>query len=136
VSWQNVENLRVWLETWDLEAMSRGESDVSLLDPHVTYEDTTLPDHVGEVYRGHEGVARATQRWIEPYETFSIELEQIIGEGDRLVSVHLVRGRARHSGIEVEAQIAYVWTFGDGKISHFRSYRNPEEALKAVGLRE
>jgi hypothetical protein len=48
MSQENVENLRAVLEAWDMEAWKRGEADVSLLDPEVTYEDTILPDHVGE----------------------------------------------------------------------------------------
>jgi ketosteroid isomerase-like protein len=120
----------------DLEAWRRGEGDLSLLDPKVTYEDETLPDHVGEAYRGHEGVARATERWLEPYEELTIELEQIVGADDRLVSIHRVWGRARYTGIEAEGPVAYLWTFRAGKVIHFRSYRDPEEALAAAGLRE
>jgi ketosteroid isomerase-like protein len=132
----NVETLRAFLEALDLEAWRRGEGDMSLLDPQVAYEDTTLPDHVGETYRGPEGVARATERWLEPYERLTIELEQIVGAGDRLVSIHRVRGSARYTGIEAEGPVAYLWTFRDGKVIHFRSYRDPEEALAAAGLPE
>jgi ketosteroid isomerase-like protein len=132
----NVENLRAFLEVLDLEAWRRGEGDMSLLDPEVTYEDTTLPDHVGEAYRGHEGVARATERWVEPYEVLTIELERIVGAGDRLVSIHRVWGKARYSGIEGEGPVAYLWTFRGRKVIHFQSYRDPEEALAAAGLRE
>ena len=89
---------------------------MSLLDPEVTYEDTTLPDHVGEKYRGHEG---EQPRW---------ELQ--------LVSIHRVPGRARHTGIEVEGPVAYLWTFRGRKVIHFQSYRDPEEALEAAGLRK
>jgi ketosteroid isomerase-like protein len=135
MSQENLENLRALLEAWNVEAWKRGE-DMSLLDPRVTYEDTTLPDHVGETYRGHNGVARATARWIEPYVTFSIELDRIVGAGDRLVSMHRVRVTARYTGIEGEGPVAYVWTFRDGKVIHFRSYREPDEALEAVGLSE
>ena len=109
---------------------------MSLLDSKVTYEDTTLPDHIGEAYRGHEGVARATERWLEPYEELTIELEKIVGAGDCLVSIHRVRGKARYTGIEAEGPVAYLWTFRDGKVIHFRSYRDPEEALEAAGLRQ
>ena len=136
MSQQNVENLRAFLKELDLEAWSRGAGNMSLLDPEVIYEDTTLPDHVGETYRGHEGVARATERWLEPYERLTIELEQIVGADDRLVSIHRVRGRARYTGIEAEGPVAYLWTFRDGKVIHFRSYRDPEEALEAAGLQE
>jgi ketosteroid isomerase-like protein len=137
---ENVENLRALLEAWSgsltgvLAAWKRGEG-MSLLDPEVTYEDATLPDHVGETYRGHEGVARATRRWLEPYEELVIELEQIVGGDDRLVSIHRVRLRARHTGIEFEGPLAYLWTFQDGRVIHFRSFVNPEEALEAAGLR-
>jgi ketosteroid isomerase-like protein len=136
MSQENVENLRAVLEAWDVQAWKRGEVDVSLLDPEVTYEDTTLPDHIGETYRGHEGVIRATERWIEPYEDMTIELEGIVGAGDRLVSIHRVRGTARYTGIEGEGPLAYVWTFRAGKVIHFQSYREPDEALEAAGLSE
>lgn len=107
---------------------------MSILDPEVTYEDSNLPDHIGETYRGHEGVARATARWLEAYDNLTIELERIVAAGDRLVSIHRVRGRARYSGIEDEGPAAYVWTFRNGKVIHFRSYRDPDEALAVVGL--
>ena len=135
MSQENVENLRTLLEAWSVEAWTQGE-DMSLLDPEVDYEDTTLPDHIGETYRGHEGVSRATARWIEPYETFSIELERIVGAGDRLVSIHRVRARARHTGIEAEGPVAYLWTFRGGKVIRFESFREPNEALEALGQSE
>ena len=59
MSQENAQNLRELLGTWNMQAWKRGE-DMSLLDPDVAYEDATLPDHVGETYRGHDGVARAT----------------------------------------------------------------------------
>jgi hypothetical protein len=59
MSQENVDNLRAFWEKWNTSEAP----DMSLLDPEVTYEDTILPDHVGETYRGHEGVARAVARW-------------------------------------------------------------------------
>jgi hypothetical protein len=32
--------------------------------------------------------------------------------------------------------LAYAWTLRDGKVIHFRSFRDPEQALEAAGLRE
>jgi ketosteroid isomerase-like protein len=135
MSQENVENLRTLLETLSVEAWTQGK-DMSLLDPEVEYEDTTLPDHVGETYRGHKGVARATARWTDAYEAFSIELERIVGAGDTLVSIHRVRARARHTGIEAEGPVAYVWTFRGGKVIRFESFREPDQALEAAGLSE
>jgi ketosteroid isomerase-like protein len=142
MSQENVENLRAFLETWSreawtLEAWQRGDvMDMSFLDPEVTYEDSNLPDHVGEAYRGHEGIVRAAERWIEPFEWLLIELEQIVDAGDRLVSIHRARSKARYTGIEFDTPLAYLWTFRAGKVIHFRSFREPGEALAAAGLRE
>ena len=142
MSQENVERLRAFLETWGgepwtLETWERGGAfDMFLLDPDVVYEDENLPDHVGEAYRGHDGVARATRRWVEPNEWLRVELEQIIGEGDRFVSIHLVRAKGRHTGIEFEGPVAYAWTFRDGKVVHFKSFRDKGAALKAAGLSE
>jgi ketosteroid isomerase-like protein len=134
MSQENVENLRAWLNAWNPEAWRRGEFDTSLLDPHVVYEDESLPDHVGEAYTGHEGVARATRRWIEPFEWLSVELERIIDADDCLVSIHRARAKARESAIEFEETYAYVWAFRGGMVIHFQSFREPEDALKAAGL--
>jgi len=138
----NAENLRAFLEewaraAWTLEAWQRGGViDMSYLDPDVVYEDTTLPDHAGEAYRGHEGIDRAAKRWVESSEWLLVELEQIVEADDCLVSIHRTRSKARHSGIEFEAPVAYVWTFRDGKVIHFRSFLDPEEAIEAAGLQK
>jgi ketosteroid isomerase-like protein len=141
MSQEDVENLRAFLEAASgpiataVAAWKGGEA-LSLLDPEVTYEDTALPDHVGETYRGHEGVIRATERWAEPYEELTVEVEQVVGTNDHFVSIDRVRAKGRHTGIEFEAPLAYLWIFRDGKVTHFQSFVRPQEALEAAGLRE
>lgn len=62
MSQENVERLRAFPEAWDpsatLEAWKQGEADLSLFDPEIAYEDTVLPDHVGETYHGYEGLCK------------------------------------------------------------------------------
>jgi ketosteroid isomerase-like protein len=140
VSQQNAEYLRAALETWGqepwtLEAWQQGGViDMQLFDPEVVYEDTVLPDHVGEAYRGHQGVVRAAERWIEGSEWLLLELQQIIGDGDRLVSIHRARSKARYSGIEFDMPLAYVWTFRNGKVVHFQSFIDPQQAIASADL--
>jgi ketosteroid isomerase-like protein len=66
----------------------------------------------------------------------TIELEEIVGTGDRLVSLHRVSAKTRHTGIEFSGPVAYEWTFRNGKVIHFQSFRDRNEALEAAGLRE
>jgi ketosteroid isomerase-like protein len=128
MSQSNAENLRAFLkswgeEPWTPEAWERGDViDMSFYDPDVVYEDTILPDHGSEAYHGHEGVIRAAKRWMEPSEWVRVKLEEISGEGDRLVSIQRAQSKARHTGIEFEVRFAYDWTFRDGKVVHFKSF--------------
>jgi ketosteroid isomerase-like protein len=133
---ENVERLRAWLETWGLDALARGEFDSSLVDPECVYEDRVLPDHAGETYRGYDGMAHAARVWLEPFEAFSIELERILPAGEHLVSLHRFRGTFRHTGIEFDVPLAWLYTFRDGIVMRWRAYPSEQEALEAAGLRE
>jgi ketosteroid isomerase-like protein len=121
----NEATIRAFWEAW----MPGEEVPMFPFDPEVVYEDANLPDHIGEHYKGHEGLAKAAQRWLDAYEWMTIELQEVIGSGDRLVSVHRIRARSRYAGIEEEGPIAYLWTFRDGKVIHLRTYRTAQEAL-------
>jgi ketosteroid isomerase-like protein len=107
---------------------------MSLFAPDVAYEDMNLPDHVGESYYGHQGVVRAAERWTEPFEWLAVELEEIIDAGNRLLSFHRWRAKARHTGIEINERLIYRWTFQEGKVIHFCSI-GPDEAGEAEELR-
>ena len=137
---ENREKLRRRLEQWDpkgeVEAFRQGRpvGDMSLIDPAVVFEDTDLPDHAGETYHGYAGIARATEQWVEAFESVDIELERIEGSGDRLVSIHRLRMKARHTGIEFESGLAYIWTFREGRVVHIQGFLDPAEALEAAGL--
>jgi ketosteroid isomerase-like protein len=44
------------------------------------------------------------------------------------------RARGRASGMEVENDIAWVWTFRDGRATRMVVYEEPDDAVAAVGL--
>jgi ketosteroid isomerase-like protein len=137
---ENVEKLRAFLGAWGEQrwtpelTASEDAIDMDVLDRDVLYEDTVLPDHVGEAYRGHDGVRRATQRLNEGNEWMRIELLDVLGSGDRLVSCHRVRTKARYSEIEFEVSVFYAWTFAGGKVVRFVSFLDKDRALQAAGL--
>jgi ketosteroid isomerase-like protein len=138
----NVETLRAFAQAWNSEniqllasAWKRGEVDLSgVFADDVIYEDSEMPDHVGETYRGHAGVIQALETWSEPYQELTLEMQEIVGSGDRLVSIHRLRMRARHTAIEQVERGAYAWTFRDGLVVHMRGFRDPDAALEFAGL--
>jgi ketosteroid isomerase-like protein len=135
MSQENMEMFEQWWERAAATAFST-DLDLSLFDPDVLYEDEVLPDHVGEVYRGHDGFRRATARYLEPWEEFEIEIEWVRDAGDELVSCHRVRVRGKGSGIAGELRYAYLTRFRAGKIVYMKSYLEPADALRAAGLPE
>ena len=141
MSEENAAAVQAYLNDWDpqadLDAWKRGEPrGLPLFDPEMEYEDTILPDHAGETYRGYEGLARATERWLEPFKSMTVELERIVGTGDRLVSIHRFHAVAAHTGMEFNDSVAYVWTLREGKVVHLKSYWDPADAVAAAGLSE
>ena len=134
MSQQIVEGIRAYLETFDSSALSRGEVDCPFLASDVTYADEILPDHVGEVYRGREGIGRAGRAFLAPYEKHSIEFERIIDAGDCVVSVHRFRATARHTGIEFDVPLAWLFKLRNGEVIHWHAYGSDEEALEAAGM--
>jgi ketosteroid isomerase-like protein len=144
MSEENVDKVRAHLATWDREVLrpesrpferiNSTEAAVALYAPNAVYEDAVLPDHAGETYRGLDGFTRAGEEWIQPVEWLLVELEQIIDAYERVVSLHHARLKMRHTEIEFESPLAYLYTFQDGQVVHLRAYVDHAAALKAAGL--
>jgi ketosteroid isomerase-like protein len=112
------------------------EAGAALYMPDFVYEDSVMPDHLGETYRGFEGYRRAVATFTEPFEEMIYELERIVGAGDRVVAIYRVRATARHTGITFDLRPAYVLSFRGARIAHMRAFLDPDTALKAVGLED
>jgi ketosteroid isomerase-like protein len=136
MSQENVERLRAWLEVWDLDDLANGVFDSSLVDPDCTYEDAILPDHAGEIYRGYERMSHAGRVWLEPFETYSVELERVVDCGEFVMSLHRFRATFKRTGIEFDLPLAWFYTFQDGRITRWRAFPSESEALEAAGLSE
>jgi ketosteroid isomerase-like protein len=72
--------------------------------------------------------------WLEPWEGYRVEVEDVIDAGDDVVV--LVRDFGRRAGMTVEASVVggAVWTVRDGRVARVAFYLNRSEALRAVGL--
>ena len=88
------------------------------------------------VYDGYEGLDRFTSDVAEVWDRFSVESVELIDAAPHVVSVMQVTGRGQGSGIEVEGQLAWVWTLRDGRILRVEGDFDRESALEAAGLRE
>jgi ketosteroid isomerase-like protein len=85
---------------------------------------------------GLAGLRAGWLDWLEPWESYRVEVEDLIEAGDEIVV--LVRDYGRRVGVTQEISVvgAAVWTVRDGKVARVAFYLNRSEALEAAGLSE
>ena len=65
------------------------------------------------------------------------EPHEVIDADDKVVAFIRTAARGKGSGVEVEAYVWNLWTFGDGKPVEFKYFGEDQaEALEAAGLSE
>ena len=114
-------------------AVSLEEAAETSWDPDVEYvEDPRWPGAAR--YRGREAVLSCFQGYLEalgPIDASAITVEQVIDAGARQVPFVRFRGRSP-SGIPHEHVWGFVVESTDGRITYFRAYYDPDEALEAA----
>jgi ketosteroid isomerase-like protein len=85
-------------------------------------------------YAGVEGFAEAWSDWMSPYESFRIELDEVIRLEDKLVFTVRQIATTRHSEVAVETPSAAVWWLADGRIRQAAFYLDQRAGLRAAGL--
>jgi ketosteroid isomerase-like protein len=128
MSTQNVDVVRRLLEHF----MSAMEPDWSLLDTDVEVHDHDILD-AGD-YRGHAGFGRWLGDWGAAWERYTIEPEEFMDAGGKVLVILRMKATGRGSGVGVERQDGAVFTMRNGKVSALDYYNNREQALESAGL--
>ncbi len=110
------------------------------------YDDLVTPDFEwfaafprtveGDSYLGREGTERYFGEIGDTWEEFRAIAEEYRDLGDRVLLLGRFEGLGKGSGVPVDAPMAVVYDFRDGKISRSRVYLDHGEALRAAGLSE
>ena len=104
-------------------------------DPEIEWiEDPKRAD--GRTYRGHDGVLRSFQQWLDQFSEYGFETERLVDCGDDVLVVGRERARGAISGAPVTTLIYQVVTVKNEKVLRFREFYDQASALRAVGLRE
>jgi ketosteroid isomerase-like protein len=115
------------------EALNRGdlEAAVEVLAPTAEWhESPALPDT--GVFKGRGAVRRFLEDFLESWQEFHQELEEVVVEGDRAALMIHLTARGRGSGAQVDARYAHVWTVRDGRAVRVDAYDDREAALRAI----
>ena len=142
MSQENVEQLRAGIELFlagtselDREEMLGKLGD--LWDPEIELDASESPVlDLNGVYRGADAVRQYWREWLAAWESQQFEYE-LVDAGDRVVQLFDMQMRGRSTHIEIPfGNVAWVYTYRDGRLIHQKLYMSHSEALEAVGLSE
>jgi ketosteroid isomerase-like protein len=94
-------------------------------------EDPSRADR--QVWRGHEGILASWQRWLDQWEEWTFEVEEVEDHGDQVLCISREHGRGGSSGANVSATNHLVLTFRDGKISRYQEFYDEGAARAELG---
>jgi ketosteroid isomerase-like protein len=124
----------------NVELVRRGTESVdafwAMLDEYVVWDLRNWPVTVGidSVVVGRDAVIQASRRYWGTWEDYRVEVDEILDAGQSVVVISHERGRGKGSGVPVARQNPQLWTFRDGRIVRWESFRTRAEALDAAGL--
>jgi ketosteroid isomerase-like protein len=102
--------------------------DVEWVNPHDAVEPGTRT--------GPEGFNGAIDSVFATWDDVRFDVERVIGNGDNVVALGLLRGHVHAAGMEVDSPHGQVWTFRDGQVLRMQWFNTHREALDAAGLPE
>jgi ketosteroid isomerase-like protein len=124
---ENWEKLRALYDEWAVGNFSRSD----IFDPDVELESFGMGERL--TASGIDGLITSMAHWLSAWDRpLTLEAEELIGSGDRILALVRWRGRGKGSGIEMDAGGAHIWTFREGLIIRFEVYRDRDEARAAL----
>jgi ketosteroid isomerase-like protein len=116
-----------------LQAYGSGDSEiaVALAGPQVRWDErASRPD--GDLVWGHDNVQRAMRRYLDAWEEYRFELEDLaeVGPG-KVVGICRERGKPK-DGPAVDRRFGGLWVVEAGKITSWATYLTPREAVRAA----
>jgi ketosteroid isomerase-like protein len=112
-----------------------GEPDWSLVRSDFEVHDHELLDSA--VHRGRAGWKQWASDWQQAFENYRVEhLDQFELDEDRVLTVHRLFARGRHSGVELERTDARLWTFKSGRparLDYYPDFRPDDQPWSSPG---
>jgi len=116
-----------------LQAYGNGDCEIALAlaDPLIRWDErASRPD--GDLVWNHDDVQRAMRRYLDGWESYSFDVEEIaeVGPG-KVVAICRERGKPKE-GAAVDRRFGGLWVVEDSKIASWATYLTPKEAVRAA----
>jgi hypothetical protein len=116
-----------------VQAYGNGDCEIALAlaDPLIRWDErASRPD--GDLVWGHDDVERAMRRYLDSWQEYRFELEDVaeVTPG-KVVGICRERGRDAN-GIPIDRRFGGLWVVELGKITSWSTYLTPKEAIRAA----
>jgi ketosteroid isomerase-like protein len=116
-----------------LQAYGNGDCEIALAmaDPLIRWDErASRPD--GDLVWGHDDVQRAMRRYLDGWERYRFDIEDIaeVGPG-KVVGICRERGKPE-GGVDLDRRFGGLWVVEDGRIVSWATYLTPKEAVRAA----
>jgi ketosteroid isomerase-like protein len=134
MSQENVDLVRRGFEAFNLGGREARASE-AMLAPDVVWEVAIGIGDFDGVYNGRAEVRRFWQTWMAEFEDMHLDIDELVGCGERVFSAVRLLGRGRHSGVVVPTTTVFpVFTLRDGLMVRYQLFADRQRALEAAGL--
>jgi len=117
------------------DAVTRGDRDAAVARCHPQVEFNSVLGISGRAYLGHEGIREYFDDIATAWRDWTVEVERVAEAADgRVAIVMTMHARGKGSGAALAERTAHIWTLKDGRLQHNEPYREPEQALRDLGL--
>jgi hypothetical protein len=116
-----------------LQAYGNGDCEIALAlaAPLIRWDErASRPD--GDLVWGHDDVERAMRRYLDSWESYRFELEDLaeVGPG-KVVGICRERGKPKE-GAEIDRRFGGLWVVEHSRIVSWATYLTPKEAVRAA----
>jgi ketosteroid isomerase-like protein len=89
----------------------------------------------GRTYLGHDGIREYFADIQSAWDHWRVEVERAVeGPDGRVAIVMTMHARGQGSGLALAERTAHIWTIKDGRLFRNQLYRDPELALRDLGV--
>ncbi|MQA75366.1 MAG: hypothetical protein GEU88_13655 [Solirubrobacterales bacterium] len=117
------------------DAITRGDPDaaVAVCDPEVEFLSVLAVS--GRAYIGHDGIREYFDDVSSAWTEWRVDVHRVAEAPDgRVAIVMTMHMRGKESGAALAQRTGHVWTLRDGKLLRNQPFREPERALRAIGV--
>jgi ketosteroid isomerase-like protein len=117
------------------DAITRGDREAALAVCHPEIQLDSLLGISGRAYLGHAGIREYLDDVESAWEDWTVEVERTVqGADGRVAIVMTMHARGKGSGVTLADRTAHIWTLRDGRLLRNQLYREPEQALRDLGM--